>query len=78
MEKKMESLHNLERIRKEKHLTRKDLEKLSGVKEITIHHIERGITDVDNIKLSTLIKLSKALKCKVKDLVSNDLRKYIG
>lgn len=74
----MEKLHNLERIRKEKGLSRRELELLSGVKVITIHHIERGITNVDNIKLSTLIKLSKALKCRVKDLVSKDLQKYIG
>lgn len=73
----MEKLCNLERIRKEKGLSRRELELLSGVKQLTIHHLENGTTDVNNVKLSTLIKLAKALKCKVIDLLSKDLIKYI-
>lgn len=74
----MEKLHNLERIRKEKGLTRRELELLSGVKQLTIHHLENGITDVNNVKLSTLVALAKALKVKVIDLLSADLKRIIG
>lgn len=74
----MEKLYNLERIRKEKGLTRRELELLSGVKQLTIHHLENGITDVNNVKLSTLVALAKALKVKVIDLLSADLKRIIG
>lgn len=74
----MERLHNLERIRKEKGLTRRELELLSGVKQITIHHLENGTTNVNNVKLSTLIALAKALHCKVVDLLDGELKRIIG
>lgn len=74
----MEKLHNLERIRKEQGLSRRELALLSGVKEVTIHHLENGITNVNNVKLSTLVALAKALHCKVADLLSADLKRVIG
>ena len=74
----MEKLYSLERIRKEQGLSRRELELLSGVKQVTIYHLESGRTDVNNIKLSTLIALAKALKVKVVDLLSADLKRIIG
>lgn len=74
----MERLYNLERIRKEQGLSRRELALLSGVKEISINALERGITNVDNVKLSTLIALAKALHCKVIDLLSADLKRIIA
>ena len=74
----MEKLYNLERIRKEQGLSRRELALLSGIKEITIHHLENGTTNVNNVKLSTLIALAKALKVKVVDLLSADLKRIIG
>ena len=77
MIKKMTCLSNLERIRKEKQLSRRELELLSGVKQLTIHHLETGTTNVNDVKLSTLIKLAKALKVKVIDLLDKDLQRFI-
>jgi len=74
----MERLKELERIRKEKSFAREELEKLSGVKSETIQALERGKTNVDNVKLSTLISLAKALHCKVIDLLDKDLQRYIA
>jgi len=74
----MERLYNLERIRREQGLSRRELALLSGVKEISINALERGITNVDNVKLSTLIALAKALHCKVIDLLSADLKRIIA
>ena len=74
----MEKQYNLLRVRKEKGLTLQELSKLSGVYLQTIQKIESGITPIDSVKLGTLVKLAKALKCKVKDLVNVDLRKYIA
>lgn len=73
----MEKLHNLERIRREQGYSRRELELLSGVKAISIQYLEQGITDVNNVKLSTLIKLAKALHCKVVDLLDNELKRII-
>lgn len=74
----MERLNNLKKIRESKGFARRELELLSGVKELTIHNLEVGATNVDNVKLSTLIRLAKALKCKVIDLLDNDLKRYIA
>lgn len=74
----MERLYNLERIRREQGLSRRELALLSGVKEISINALERGITNVNNVKLSTLIALAKALHCKVIDLLSADLKRIIA
>lgn len=74
----MDNLYNLERIRKEQGLSRRELALLSGVKEVSIHHLEKGITNPNNVKLSTLVALAKALHCKVVDLLSSDLKRIVG
>ena len=72
-------LSNLERIRHERNLSRRELATLSGVRELTINNLERGKNyDIANVKLSTLVKLAKALCCKVVDLLNNDLRIYVA
>ena len=57
----------LKDIRKEKHLSRRELAEQSGVNEQTIRFLEEEINDPTNAKLSTLVKLARALKCRVKD-----------
>lgn len=70
-------LDNLKTIRKEKNLTRRELSLLSGVAPQTIQKLEDGLVNVDDVKLSTLIKLAKALHCKVVNLLPKDLQKVI-
>jgi transcriptional regulator with XRE-family HTH domain len=74
----MEKLNNLQRIRKEQGLSRRELELLSGVKQVTIHHLENGTTNVNMVKLGTLIALAKSLHCKVVDLLDTNLKRIIG
>ena len=74
----MKDLQNLERIRKEKHLSRDELARLSGVNRTTIQRLEKGMYDVNMVKLGTLITLAKALRCKVVDLLEKDLKRIIG
>lgn len=74
----MKDLHNLERIRKEKYLSRDELARLSGVNRTTIQRLEKGMYDVNMVKLGTLIALAKALRCKVVDLLEKDLKRIIG
>ena len=73
----MEKLHNLERIRKEQGLSRNELELYSGVKQGTIQKLEKGMYDVNRVKLGTLVALAKALHCKVVDLLDNELKRII-
>ncbi|MBQ2636985.1 MAG: helix-turn-helix transcriptional regulator [Methanobrevibacter sp.] len=58
---------NLRKIRKEKGLTLQELADKSNVKVETIRALELKINDPSNAKMSTLVKLAKALKCKVRD-----------
>jgi len=59
---------NLKEIRTNKSLSRRELAELSGVNEQTIVSLESGKNDPSEAKLSTLIKLAKALHCKVRHL----------
>lgn len=70
-------LSNLKEIREKKGFSRRELSVLSGVNQNTINFLENGWNNTDNVRLSTLIKLSKALHCKVVDLVDKDLQRYI-
>ena len=72
---KMIKLTNLELIRKERKLTREDLEKLSGVNKFTIQALEEG--RYDDIKLSTILSLAKALRVKGKALLPFDIAKKL-
>lgn len=57
----------LREIRQSKHLSRNELAQLSGVNESTIKFLEVGVNNPSEAKISTLIKLATALKCKVRD-----------
>ena len=57
----------LEEIRKSKKLSRKELADKSGVNDCTIKFLETGKNNPEEAKISTLIKLATALKCKVRD-----------
>lgn len=70
----MEKLYNLEKIRKQRGLSRRELELLSGVSKTTIHRLERGLYNVDMVKLGTLVALAKALKVKVVKILNDDLQ----
>ena len=70
-------MNELREIRESRNLTREDLSKLSSVSSVNIEKLETGKTIVENVKLSTLIKLSVALKVKVVDLLPKDLHRYI-
>lgn len=71
----MIKLTNLELIRKERKLTREDLEKLSGVNKFTIQALEEG--RYDDVKLSTLLSLAGALRVKVKKILPFDIAKKL-
>lgn len=65
----------LEEIRKEKGLSRRELAEISGVSEDNIVRMEKLSNDPRETKLLTLMKLAKALKCRVRDFYPKE--KYI-
>ena len=62
----------LKYYRVHKKLSRRELAELSGVNEQTIVALENNKTDVSAAKLDTLIKLARALKCKVRDFYPDE------
>lgn len=70
-------LDNLKAIRNKKKLTRDELANISGVSKNTIVALENGITNIEEVKLATLIKLAVALKVKAKKLLPDYLSKNI-
>ena len=66
-------LDNLQSLRKEKKLSRRELSVLSGIDATTIQRLEQGF--YKDIKLTTLTTLSKTLKVKVKDLFTESVAK---
>ena len=70
-------LDNLRAIRESKNYTREKLAAESGVAKQTIQSLEDGITNIDNVKLSTLVKLARALHCKVVHLLPLEMRNII-
>lgn len=58
---------NLRVVRRAKEVTQAELSEKSGVSVSTITDIERGARD--NIEITTLMRLAKALDCDLDDLV---------
>ena len=69
-------MFQLKDIRTKKNLSRRELALMSGVNEQTIVSLETGKNNPRFAKLDTLIKLAKALNCKVKNFFPQE--KYIS
>lgn len=69
----MMKLDNLQTLRKDKKLSRRELSVLSGIDATTIQRLEMGM--FSDVKLTTLTTLSKTLKVKVKDLFTESVAK---
>lgn len=64
----------LKEIRTKKGVSRHELSELSKIDIETIKSLEMGRNDPKNAKLSTLVALARALKCRVKDFYPNEKR----
>ena len=73
----MTKLDNLEKIRKAKGYSRRELADISKVNQTTIQYLEEGRYNINAIKLSTLIALAQALKVKARKLLPSDLQKLV-
>jgi len=73
----MKMMTELREYRKSKGLTREDLALKSGVAKVTIQKLEDGDVNVNDIKLSTLIKLATALRTKARNIVDKETAKRL-
>lgn len=62
----------LRELRKQKKFTQKELAVLSKVPIRNIQKYEEGCININNASGHTIYKLSKALKCRMEDLLDKD------
>ena len=74
---KIRELTRLEKLRLEKGLTRPELASLCGVSIFYIQKLEIGELSFREMKLSTLLKLSKGLKVKPKEILPLELAREL-
>lgn len=66
---------NLKKARRKKGLSQKELAERSGISTRTIECYEQRARPIDGARLDTLCELSKALDCKIADILeSQDLK----
>lgn len=61
----------LKMLRMQKNLTQAQLAKQTDLNIRTLQYYEQGINKIDQARLATLLKLSIALNCEVKDLLED-------
>ncbi len=74
---------NLQQRRQAAGLSQSQLAKLAGVGVRVYQNYEQGVRDVSKAQLSTLLRICKALNCKLSDIVTDRetaelLREYEG
>lgn len=62
----------LQEIRVKRNMSQKDLSHAAGVSIRTIQKYERRERHIEGAKLETLCDLSKALDCKISDILDNE------
>lgn len=67
---KVETMTKLKEVRESKGLTQSKLAELSGINVRMIQHYEQGSKDINKAEAITVYKLSKALKCKVEQILN--------
>lgn len=60
---------SLEWFRRSRDLTQNKLSELSGVNIRMIQHYEQGVKDINKAQGITLLKLARALECKIEDIL---------
>ena len=62
---------NLQQLRQNSGLSQSQLAKLAGVSVRVYHNYEQGVLDISKAQLSTLLRICKALNCKLSDVVTD-------
>ena len=62
---------NLQQLRQNSGLSQSQLAKLAGVSVRVYQKYEQGVRDISKAQLSTLLRICKALDCKLSDIVTD-------
>ena len=62
---------NLQQLRQNSGLSQSQLAKLAGVSVRVYQNYEQGVRDISKAQLSTLLRICKALNCKLSDVVTD-------
>lgn len=62
---------NLQRLRQAAGLSQSQLAKVAGVNVRVYQNYEQGVRDISKAQLSTLLRICKALSCKLADIVTD-------
>ena len=62
---------NLQQLRQNSGLSQSQLAKLAGVSVRVYQNYEQGVRDISKAQLSTLLRICKALDCKLSDIVTD-------
>ena len=62
---------NLQQLRENPRLSQSQLAKLAGVSVRVYQNYEQGVRDISKAQLSTLLRICKALNCKLSDVVTD-------
>lgn len=63
---------NLKHRRESAGLSQSQLAKLAGVNVRVYQNYEQGVRDISKAQLSTLLRICKALSCKLSDIVTDE------
>lgn len=63
---------SLRSFRKKEKLTKTQLSDLAGISMRTIDDYETGKRDINGAKVKTLLKLCKALSCRLEDILTDE------
>lgn len=63
---------SLRSFRKKEKLTKKQLSDLTGISMRTIDDYETGKRDINGAKIKTVLKLSEALGCRMRDILDDE------
>lgn len=65
--------NNLKSLRESAGLSQKQLALLSEIDVRVLQNYEQGVRNLDGAKLITLLKLCKALNCKIQDIIPDPI-----
>lgn len=60
----------LKTMRESRGMSQSQLAKRSGISIRIIQHYEQGFRDINNAKVTTVVKLAEALDCGVRDIMN--------
>lgn len=65
-------MSNLQRIRKEKGLTQKQLAEMVGIPIQTLQKYEQKVKNINNANVCTVLKLAQALEVDARDILEKE------